>query len=125
MIFDTDVVVWILRGDKRAAHVAQEDEERLLSVQSYMELMQSAGNKRQLESAKAFLSEFGFGILPLTENIGHRAAVYIEEYSLSHGLRAGDAIVAATAGENGLTLCTANEKHFRPIRDLKLKVFRP
>ena len=125
MIFDTDVVVWILRGDKRAAHVAQEDEERLLSVQSYMELMQGAGNKRQLESAKAFLSEFGFGILPLTENVGHRAAVYIEEYALSHGLRAGDAIVAGTAAEKGLTLCTANEKHFRPIKDLKLEIFRP
>lgn len=125
MIFDTDVLVWVGRGDKKAARLVQEDEERLLSVQSYMELMQGAGNKRQLESAKAFLSEFGFGILPLTENVGHRAAVYIEEYALSHGLRAGDAIVAATAAENGLMLCTGNEKHFRPIRDLRLEVFRP
>lgn len=47
------------------------------------------------------------------------------EYGLSHGLRAGDAIVAATAAEHGLVLCRGNVKHFRPIRDLKTRIFRP
>jgi len=64
-------------------------------------------------------------MLPLTENIGHRAAVYVEEYTLSHGLRAGDAIIAATAAENNLPLYTSNAKHFKPIKELKLKVFKP
>jgi len=54
-----------------------------------------------------------------------RAAVYIEEYALSHGLRAGDALVAVTAAEHGLTMCTGNAKHFRPIRDLEIRVFKP
>ncbi|MBI2336277.1 MAG: type II toxin-antitoxin system VapC family toxin, partial [Deltaproteobacteria bacterium] len=40
-------------------------------------------------------------------------------------LRAGDAIIAATAIENGLTLTSSNIKHYRAIKDLKLKVFRP
>ncbi len=66
-----------------------------------------------------------FRTLPLSENIGHRAAVYIETYSLTHGLRMGDAIVAATAAESNLTLCSSNMKHFRPIEGLKLKAFRP
>jgi len=74
---------------------------------------------------KSFLADFGFRTLPLTENIGHRAAVYVEEYGLSDGLRAGDAIIAATATEANLVLCTGNAKHFRPIKDLKLGVFRP
>jgi hypothetical protein len=51
--------------------------------------------------------------------------VDIEEYALSHGLRAGDALVAATAAEHGLTLCTCNAKHFSPIRDLKIRVSEP
>jgi hypothetical protein len=43
---------------------------------------------------KDFLGEFNFEILSLTENIGHRAAIYIEEYSLSSGLRARERITA-------------------------------
>lgn len=125
MIFDTDIFIWIQRGNIKAARLLEREEERILSVQTYMELLQCAANKTQVEYTKSFLREYGFGTLPLTENVGHRAAVYVEEYSLSHGLRAGDAVIAATAAENNLTLCTSNAKHFRPIKDLKLKVFRP
>jgi len=49
----------------------------------------------------------------------------IEEYALPNGLRAGDAIIAATATENNLTLLTSNAKHFKAIKDLRLKIFRP
>jgi len=49
----------------------------------------------------------------------------VEEYSLSSNLRLGDAIIAATATENNLTLVSDNEKHFKPIKELKLKVFKP
>lgn len=125
MIFDTDMFIWVQRGNLRAAQLIEGEDERLLSVQSYMELLQGAENRRQHELAKSFLRDFGFSTLPLSENIGHRAAVYIEEYGLSHGLRAGDAIVAATAAEHGLILCTSNAKHFSPIRDLKTRLFRP
>lgn len=125
MIFDTDVFIWVQRGNARAARAIESENERVLSVQTYMELLQCAQNRYQHEETKAFLLDFGFVTLPLSENIGHRAAVYIEEYGLSHGLRVGDAIVAATAGEHDLTLCTANAKHFTPIRDLKTMVLRP
>ena len=125
MIFDTDVFIWVQRGNGKAAHVIESEAERWLSVQTYMELLQCAENRQQHEKTKSFLKDFGFGTLPLSENIGHRAAVYIEEYGLSHGLRTGDAIVAATAAEHGLTLCTGNAKHFSPIKDLKTSIFKP
>ena len=125
VIFDTDIFIWIQRGNARAAQLVENEDERFLSLQTYLELLQCAENRRQHEQTKFFLKDFNFDTLPLTENIGHRAAVYIEEYALSHGLRAGDAIVAATAAEHGLTLCTGNAKHFNPIRELKLKIFKP
>lgn len=125
MIFDTDIFIWIQRGNLKAAQLIEGEDDRLLSVQSYMELLQGAENRRQHEQVKSFLRDFGFSTLPLSENIGHRAAVYIEEYGLSHGLRSGDAIVAATAAEYGIILCTSNAKHFSPIRDLKIKIFKP
>jgi len=125
VIFDTDLFIWIQRGNTKAALLVEQEDERLISVQTYMELLQCAQNRQQHEYAKQFLTDFGFRTLPLSANIGHRASVYIEEYSLSHGLRAGDAIVAATATEENLVLCSGNAKHFRPIKDLRLKVFQP
>ncbi len=125
MLFDTDILVWIQKGNHRAAALVDKEEERCISVLTYMELLQGAREKRQHEYVLDFLSEYGFRILPLSENIGHRAAVYIEEYSLSHGLWAGDAIIAATATKNNLTLCTSNLRHYRPIKELKLRAFKP
>lgn len=125
MIFDTDIFIWIQRGNVKAADLVDREYERLLSVQTYMELLQRSRDKSQHRLIIDFLMNFNFKTLPLSENIGHRAAIYIEEYALSHGIIAGDAIIAATATEHGLTLCSGNAKHFKPIKELRLKVFRP
>ncbi|TFH16250.1 MAG: type II toxin-antitoxin system VapC family toxin [Lentisphaerales bacterium] len=125
MLFDTDIFIWTQRGNIKAARLIEKEDERLLSVQSYMELMQCAQDKKQHDCTKSFLKDFGFRVIPLSENIGHRAAIYIEEYSLSHGLRVGDAIVGATATEHNIMLCSSNAKHFNPIKELKLKSFKP
>lgn len=61
----------------------------------------------------------------MTENIGHRSLIYVEEYGISCNVRAGDAIIAATAVENNMMLATGNGKHFRSIKDLSLKLFKP
>ena len=125
MIFDTDIFIWLQRGNQKAAALIDKETERYLSVMSYMELLQGAGNKRQHLYIKDFLSSYGFIVLPLSENIGHRAAIYIEEYGLSSGLSAGDAIIAATAIENNMPLASGNAKHFKTIKDLDLVIFKP
>ncbi len=125
MIFDSDIFIWVQRGNSKAAKKIDATQQRYLSIQSYMELLQGAKNKSQHQHIKDFLVEFDFIILPFTENIGHRAAIYIEEYSLSSGMRAGDAIIAATAIENNMPLLTSNVRHYKPINDLTLKAFRP
>ena len=125
MLFDTDILIWIQRGNVKAAHLVDRTDERLISVQTFMELLQVAREKRQHAIIKRYLQDLAFSVLPLTENIGHRALVYVEEYRLSSGMRAGDAIVAATATENGLTLATGNARHFRSVKGLTLRIFRP
>ena len=124
MIFDTDMFIWVQRGNKKAAELIDLETERYVAIQSYMELLQCAKNKDQQRISKKFISDLGFIVLSLTENIGHRALVYIEEYSLSSDMRAGDAIIAATAVENGMSLTTSNEKHFKMVKDLDLRVFK-
>ena len=125
MLFDTDVLIWVQRGNKRAARTIESTHERTMSILTYMKLMQCPISKDMQRIIKSFVSDFDFAILPLTENIGHRAAIYIEQYSLSTGMRAGDAIIAATAVENNIPLVTANKKHFKDIAGLELKIFTP
>ena len=79
MLFDTDILIWVQRGNEKAAKLIEKDKDRCLSIQSYMELLQGAKNKTQHKYVKDFVYEFGFTILPLTENIGHRALLYAEE----------------------------------------------
>ena len=125
MLFDTDIFVWVQRGNLKAATLVEREPRRILSVQTYLELLQGARNKEEQQTTKQFLADFHFTLLPLTETIGHRAMVYIEEYGLASGLRAGDALIAATATENNLTLLSGNGKHFKPIHGLRIKIFTP
>ena len=125
MLFDTDILIWVERGNSKAARLIDKTPDRKISTYTYMELFQGARGKGEQKNIKDFLFDYHFEILPLSENIGHRAAIYIAEFALSDGLRAGDAIIAATATEHNLILSSSNKKHFKPIHDLQLRVFIP
>ncbi len=125
MLFDTDILIWLFRGNEKAAHLVDNDSTRAISIVSYMELLQGARSRNEMLLIKSFLKEFNFSTIPLTENIGHRAAIYIEEFALQVALSPADALIAASAVEINLTLSTGNKKHFSIIPDLNLKVFRP
>lgn len=124
MLCDTDVLIWTLRGHTRAAQTIERAEDRALSVVSYMELLQGARDKSEVRTIKAFLADLGFTLMPLTENVGHRASIYMEEYGLAVAMSMADALIAATAVESHQTLVTANAKHYRPIAELQLTRFR-
>ena len=125
MLFDTDVLIWALRGSTNAAKEIDDDEQRFISAVNYMELMQWARSKREQTLIKHFLNSLEIIVLPITENISHRAMIFIEEYALKNGIQLADALVFATACEHSLTLCSANQKHFRSIASLDTKVFVP
>jgi hypothetical protein len=125
MVYDTDVLIWFFRGNTKAARLIDQDTDRAISVIGFMELLQGAADKGETRLIKDFLKECAIRVLPLTENIGHRASIYMEEFGLSSGLRVADALIAASAAENHHTLCTGDRRHFRPIRELELFVFRP
>jgi hypothetical protein len=124
VIFDSDILIWVARRHPKAVRLVEEAETRRLSIITVMELLRGARDRKQLRNAKSFLREFNFEVLPLTENIGHRAAVYVEEYCLQVDLSVADALIAATAVENGLPLASGNVKHFSVIEGLDLRRFR-
>ena len=125
MLFDTDVLIWFFRGNFRSAEVVEAELERQISIITYMELVQGAKNKQEARTIRSFLKEYGFELLALTENIGHRAAISIDEYSLVSGLRMADALIAATALENRTALCTGDCGHYRALKDIEIILFRP
>jgi len=123
VIFDTDVLIWVARRNAKAIRLVKEAEVRRASIITIMELLRGVRNRRELQDAKSFLREYDFEVLPLTENIGHRAAVYVEEYCLQADLGVADALIAATAVENDLPLTSGNAKHFSVVEGLDLRPF--
>jgi predicted nucleic acid-binding protein len=125
MLFDTDVLIWCFRGVAKAAKAIESDPSPTISVITYMELVQGVRDKKELKSITSFLADMGMPVLPLSDNIGHRASIYLEEHALKDGMAMADALIASTAVERSLALCTGNAKHFKVINDLELVVFRP
>lgn len=125
MLFDTDVLIWAARGNLRAARKIDGAKDRELSIVSLMELFQGVRSKLEARQMQQSLRRLQFRVLPLSEPIGATAANLVEQHALSHGIQLADALIAATAVESDLPLCTANIKHFRPIRRLSRVPFRP
>jgi predicted nucleic acid-binding protein len=121
MIFDTDVLIWALRGHPLALETIEEDEDRYISVAVNMELVYRVRDNRELRELRSFLKMFPS--LPLSEAIGRRALRYLEDLALKVGIDPMDTIIAATAVEHDLTLCTGNVKHYRHVPELKLSPF--
>ena len=84
----------------------------------YIECIQ--GSISNLDKRRIKRSLHNLKFYPLTNDIAQKAIGLIDTYSNSHGLLLADAMIAATALENNLTLITYNKKHFQFIKDLKL-----
>jgi predicted nucleic acid-binding protein len=125
MMFDSDVLIWASRGDSEAAAWIDSALARTISVVAVMEVLQGARSKIDLRMIRQYLNAAAFRIFPLSERIGHAATELIEEHALSDGLRLVDTLIAATAIEAGEVLATANARHFRAVRSLEVKAFRP
>jgi predicted nucleic acid-binding protein len=125
MLFDSDVIIWLLRQNEAAATMIEEAEEVAISVVTYMEVMRGLRDRHAKRETQFMLDDYGFTKLALTESIGQRASHYVEESALQPGLEIADALIAATAAEHGLVLCTANLKHYRSIKGIELLAFRP
>jgi predicted nucleic acid-binding protein len=125
MLFDTDIFIWAQRGNAGAAKLLNQASLRLISAISWMEFLQGARSAAEFRLSKKFLLDLGFETVPVTEETSHRAMVYIEQFALSHGVTATDALIAATAVELQVPLATSNSKHFKAIPSLELKAFNP
>ena len=125
MMLDTDVLIWYLRGNEKAAEAVSESLPFSVSVVTYMELLQGMRNKEEIRILKKAFREMDVSVMPINETISEKAADLVEMFSLSHSREMADALIAATCLASGETLFTANDKHYRMIDSLSVEIFRP
>ncbi len=114
-LVDTTLLVEHLRGNIKAKVFLEKNSPYISSV-SVAELIQGSNNKDDLRfilGLCASLPEFTFD-----KKISNQAIKLVKKYYLSNGLKFLDALIAATAQENKLTIVTGNIKHFRFIENL-------
>lgn len=125
MLIDSDVLIWMLKGNSKAVKTVAEARPFCVSVVNDIEIVQGVRNKDELRRWRRWLDTQATEVLHINEDISRRAQLLVEQFSLSHHLQLADALIAGCAMSHGHTLLTANEKHFRGIPGLSVKRFRP
>ena len=124
MIVDTDVIIWYMLDHPKAVELLDSNKGFLISVVTYMELVQGMKNKKELKALKTALKLWKVKILQIDEVISTKAMYYVEQYFLSHSMKLADALIASTAILHQLSLHTGNLKHFSVFKDLDIHPFQ-
>ncbi|UCF94388.1 MAG: PIN domain-containing protein, partial [Desulfobacterales bacterium] len=96
-----------------------------ISVVTYMEIVQGMRNKKELNNFRKALHHWHAKILYISEEISIKAMFFVEQHYLSHSIQLADALIGATAVTYGLPILTGNDKHYRILKDIQIKNFRP
>ena len=123
-LIDTDVLISYLRGNENAYKLIHSLDKFCISSVTYMELVQGMRNKDELRALQKTLKQWGVKTIYINEEISSRALFYMEEYFLSHSMQLADSLIASTAVSYGMKLITANDKHYKIVKDIDLQIFR-
>ncbi len=111
LLIDTDVLVEYLRGRQEAVEYLEGlTADLYVSVVSVAELFAGVRGDQEERSLEQFL--LVFTALPVTERVARLGGLYRRDYRPSHGTGLADALIAATAEENGSGLVTFNRRRF-------------
>ena len=125
MLVDTDVIIWYMRGNKKAYEILNKNKGFKISVVTYMELVQGMRNKKELTLLRKALKSWETKIIYITEEISSKAMFYVEQHYLSHSVQLADALIGATAVAHGEFLITGNVKHYKIVKEINLTKFVP
>lgn len=111
ILLDTNVLIDYLRGNEEASKFLESFQENLcVSAMTIAELYAGTRNDRERNSLDQFVE--AFSVLPVNKIISKKGGVYRRKYGKSHNVDLIDALIAATAVTNEMTLFTLNKKHF-------------
>lgn len=119
------MIIWYLRGDQKAYELIHSLDQFCISSVTYMELVQGMRNKSELKILQQTLKQWNVKTIFISEEISSKALFYMEEYFLSNSMQLADSLIASTSTHYGMTLVTANDKHYKVLKDIEIQVFRP
>jgi predicted nucleic acid-binding protein len=125
MVIDTDILIWYMKGNEKAYKVIEKSKNFFISVVTYMELVQGMRNKKELNNLRRALYIWDSKVLYISEEISVKAMFFVEQHYLSHSIHLADALIGATAITYGLPILTGNDNHYKMLKDMQIKKFRP
>jgi len=125
VVIDTDVLIWYMKGNEKAYKVIERSKNFFISVVTHMELVQGMRNKNELNHLRRALYAWNTKILYISEEISVKAMFFVEQHYLSHSIQLADALIGATAISHGFPILTGNDKHYRILKGIQIKKFRP
>ena len=119
VLVDSDILIEVFRARDRAileqwGGVGQDETMVVYSPVSEAELWHGVLPHEQERLADLFSA---MTCIPIDGDTGRQAGEFLRQYSKSHHLDLGDALIAATASLHKLKLWTRNRRHY-PMRDV-------
>ena len=106
-VFDTNILIDYLNGEDAALRELSLYQSKFISVITYMEVLVGAVNSQEEVVIRSFLASFE--LKQLTANIAER----VIKIRKAHRMKIPDAIVYATAQQEGCILVTRNTKDMK------------
>jgi predicted nucleic acid-binding protein len=119
VLVDSDILIEVSRGKNagivsRWIDLSNSDAAVLYSPVSVAELWAGAQPNEHDALNNLFRA---LTCIPIDDEAGHQAGIYLYKYRRSHGIEIADALIAAGAVANSAALWTRNHKHY-PMREL-------
>ncbi len=126
VVIDTDILIWLLRGNKdikvKFEKVIEMTNGNLfITPIQIAEIYNGIRNKERIET-ELFLSSFRN--IDIDNKIGKIAGEYLNKYNKSHNITISDALIAACSKINSYLLWTLNIKHYPMIKNNELLVLK-
>ena len=119
-LVDTDVWIDFLRGLQAARKFVRAlPDETAISAVSVAELYAGVREGTERDALAALIASLD--VIDVTVRVAERGGLIRRDFGKSHGLGLNDALIAATALEHGLRLCTLNVKHYPAVPHRQLR----
>lgn len=119
-LLDTDILIWILRNNKKIIKKISDlsnKDELCISVMSIAEIYQNVFPSELIDTEDLINKHI---IFEVDQKIAKMGGLYWQQYSKQlKNLTLADCLIAATANVNSATLVSLNVKHF-PMKDIKI-----